>query len=73
MDKSVQTSTEHIIIQNVSIQMIPNPPLILQQKEPPNLLILLQLRDLLKDPKLFTPVIAHCEVHSPVLNLSTKP
>ena len=41
----------------------------LQQKEPPNLPILLQLRDLLKDPKLFTPVITHCEVHSPILNL----
>ena len=37
MDKGVQTSTEHIIIQNVSIQTTPNPPLTLQQKEPPNL------------------------------------
>ena len=63
-DKSIQTSTEHIIIQNISIQTIPNPPLTLQQKEPPDLPILLQLRDLLKDPKLFT-----CEVHSPILNL----
>ena len=69
VDKSIQTSTEHIIVQNVSIQTIPNPPLTLQQKEPPDLPILLQLRDLLKDPKLFTPVIAHCEVHSPILNL----
>ena len=69
MDKNIQTSTEHIIVQNVSIQTIPNPPLTLQQKEPPDLPILLQLRDLLKDPKLFTPVIAHCEVHSPILNL----
>ena len=69
VDKSTQTSTEHIIVQNVSIQMIPNPPLTLQQKEPPNLPILLQLRDLLRDLKLFTPIIAHCEVHSPILNL----
>ena len=69
MDKSVQTSTKHIVIQNVSIQTIPNLPLTLQQKEPPDLPILLQLRDLLKDPRLFTPVIAHCEVHSPILNL----
>ena len=68
IDKSTQTSTKHIIVQNVSIQTIPNPPLTLQQKEPPNLPILLQLRDLLKDPKLFTPIIAHCEVHSPILN-----
>ena len=68
-DKGIQTSTEHIIIQNVSIQTIPNTPLTLQQREPPNLPVLLQLRDLLKDPKLFTPVIAHCEVHSPILNL----
>ena len=69
VDKSIQTSTEHIIIQNVSIQTIPNPPLTLQQKDPPDLPILLQLKDLLKDLKLFTPVIAHCEVHSPILNL----
>ena len=69
VDKSIQISTEHIIVQNISIQTIPNPPLTLQQKEPPNLPILLQQRDLLKDPKLFTPVIAHCEVHSPILNL----
>ena len=69
VDKSIQTSTEHIIIQNVSIQTIPNPPLTLQQKDPPDLPILLQLRDLLKDPKLFTLVIAHCKVHSPILNL----
>ena len=69
VDKNTQTSTEHIIIQNVSIQTIPNPPLTLQQRNPPDLPILLQLRDLLKDPKLFTPVIAHCEIHSPILNL----
>ena len=69
VDKSIQTSTEYIIIQNVSIQTIPNPPPTLQQKDPPDLPVLLQLRDLLKDPKLFTPVIAHCEVHSPILNL----
>ena len=73
IDKSIQTSTEHIIIQNISIQTISNPPLTLQQRDPPDLPVLLQLRDLLKDPKLFTPVIAHCEVHSPILNLSTKP
>ena len=68
-DKGIQTSTEHIIIQNVSIQTIPNLPLTLQQRDPPDLPVLLQLRDLLKDPKLFTPVIAHCEIHSPILNL----
>ena len=69
VDKNTQTSTKHIIVQNVSIQTIPNPPLTLQQKEPPDLPILLQLRDLLRDPKLFTPIIAYCEVHSPILNL----
>ena len=69
VDKSIQTSTKHIIVQNISIQTITNPPLTLQQKEPPDLPILLQLRDLLKDLKLFTPVIAHCDVHSPILNL----
>ena len=69
LDKNTQTSTEHIIVQNVSIQTLPNPPLTLQQREPPNLSILLQLRDLLKDPKLFTPMMAHCDVHSPILNL----
>ena len=69
VDKNTQTSTEHIIVQNVSIHMIPNPPLTLQQRDPPDLPILLQLRDLLKDPKLFTLVIAHCEVHSSILNL----
>ena len=68
-DKGIQTSTEHIIIQNIYIQTIPNPLLTLQQREPPDLSILLQLRDLLKDLKLFTPVIAHCEIHSPILNL----
>ena len=41
----------------------------LQQKEPPNLPTLLQLRDLLWDPKLFTPIITHCNLHSPILNL----
>lgn len=46
-DKNIQTSTEQIIIQNVSIQTLPNPPLTLQQREPPNLPTLLQLRDLL--------------------------
>ena len=68
IDKNIQTSTKHIIVQNVSIQTILNPPLTLQQRDP-DLPILLQLRDLLKDLKLFTPVIAHCEVHSPILNL----
>ena len=68
-DKNIQTSTEQIIIQNVFIQMLPNPPLTLQQREPPNLPTLLQLRDLLRDPKLFTSMIAHCNVHSTILNL----
>ena len=68
-DKNVQTSTKQIIVQNVSIQTLPNPPFTLQQKEPPNLPTLLQLGDLLWDPKLFTPMITHCNVHSPILNL----
>ena len=58
LDKNIQTSTEQIILQNVSIQTLPNPPLTLQQKEPPDLSTLLKLRDLLQDPKLFTPMIA---------------
>ena len=69
LDKNVQTSTKQIIMQNVSIQTLPNSPMILQQKEPPNLPTLLQLRDLLWDPKLFTLMIAHCNLHSPILNL----
>ena len=69
LDKSIQVSTKQIIVQNVSIQMLPNPPMTLQQKEPPNLPTLLQLRDLLQDPKLLTPMIAHCDLHSPILNL----
>ena len=68
-DKNVQTSTKQIIVQNVSIQTLPNPPFTLQQKEPPNLPTLLQLGDLLWDPKLFTPMITHYNVHSPILNL----
>ena len=68
-DKNVQTSTEQIIVQNISIQTLPNLLLTLQQRDPPDLSIPLQLRDLLKDPKLFTPMMAHCDVHSPILNL----
>ena len=69
LDKNIQTSTEQIILQNVSIQTLPNPPLTLQQKEPPDRSTLLKLRDLLWDPKLFTPMIAHCDIHSPILGL----
>ena len=69
LDKNIQTSAEQIIVQNVSIQTLPNPPLTLQQKEPPDLSTLLQLRDLLRDPKLFTPMITHCDVHSLILGL----
>ena len=72
LDKSIQVTPEEkplVIIQNVSIQTLPNPPMTLQQKEPPNLPTLWQLRDLIQDPKLFTPMITHCNLHSPILGL----
>ena len=72
LDKNVQTTGEEkplVIVQNISIQILPNPLMSLQQKEPPDLPTLLQLRDLLQDPKLFTPMITHCDLHSPILDL----
>ena len=72
LDKNTQTTTEEkplVIIQNVSVQTLPNPLITLQQKKPPDLPILLQLGDHIQDPKLFTPMITHCDLHSPILNL----
>lgn len=72
LDKNVQTTPKEkppLVLQNVSMQTLPNPPMTLQQRDPPDLLKLLQLRDLLWDPKLYTPMITHCDLHSPILNL----
>ena len=50
MDEAVQTTTEEkplVTMQNVSIQTLPNLLMTLQQKEPPDLPTLLQMRDLI--------------------------
>ena len=72
-EKSVQTTPREDILpvppQSVTVPTLPNPSMTLQQRDPPDLPTLLQLRDLLWDPKLYTPVITHCDLHSPILNL----
>lgn len=73
MNKQTQTSPERepcpVHPQDCTIHTFPNPPTTLQQKELPSLPTLLQLRELLQDQSLHTPMIAHCNLHSPVLNL----
>lgn len=72
-DKQVQTTPKKepcpIHPQNITPPTLPNPSMTLQQREPPDLPTLLRLRDLLQDEKLHTPMIAHCDLHSPILNL----
>ena len=73
LDKNIQTTPEEnpypFPPPTVTVQTLPSPSMTLQLREPPDLPTLLQLRDLLQDPKLYTPMIAHCNLHSPVLNL----
>lgn len=52
-----------------AIPTFPNPLLALQQKPLPNLPTLLELWTLLCDKTLLIPMNAHCELHSPILDL----
>ena len=73
LNKNIQTTPEEnpypFPPPTVTVQTLPSPSMTLQMREPPDLPTLLQLGDLLQDPKLYTPMIAHCNLHSPVLNL----
>ena len=45
------------------------PPFAKQTQDPPTLQQALELRDLLRDPTLQTPIVTHCELHSLMFNL----
>ena len=72
-NKQTQTSSDEgqcpIHPRDYTIPTFPNPPLTLQQKALPNLPTLLPLRDLLCDQSLHFPMVTHCELHSPILDL----
>ena len=74
LDKEVQTTQvekplQPTLQQTVTVQTLPNPPMTLQQRDPPDLPTLLRLRDILQKKNLYIPMIVHCNLHSPILNL----
>ena len=72
-NKQTQTSSDEgqcpIHPCDYTIPTFPNTPLTLQQKALPDLPTLLQLQDLLHNQSLHIPMVTHCELHSPILDL----
>ena len=70
-NRGTQTSPKPCPIhqQYVTIETIPTPPFAKQIQPPPTLQEALELRELLRDPNLQTPIITHCELHSLMFTL----
>ena len=70
-NRGTQTSPKPCPIhqQYVTIETIPPPPFARQTKPPPTLQEALELRELLRNPNLQTPIITHCELHSLMFTL----
>ena len=70
-NRGTQTSPKPCPIhqQHVAITTIHPPPFARQIQQPPTLQEALELRELLRNPDLQTPIITHCELHSLMFTL----
>ena len=70
-NRGTQTSPKPCPVhqQYVTIETIPTPPFARQIQPPPTLKEALELRELLRDPNLQTPIVTHCELHSLMFTL----
>ena len=70
-NRGTQTSPKPCPIhqQHVAITTIHTPPFARQIQQPPTLQEALELRELLRNPDLQTPIVTHCELHSLMFTL----